>query len=299
MKKTLILQMLLFAFVSCEKQIDGDDPVVAEGSKWISEVLEYRPAPGQFINQSIGSENSPLDIVGKKGTLTLGGFGGYVVFRFGNAVMNQSGNDFVIHGNPFSGSSEAGIVMVSADANNNGIADDKWYELKGTANESKIIKNYEITYYKPSQTETAESIKWIDNSGLEGEIGVSSDNGEMFHKQSYYPLFVDKNASSLTFKGNCVNAKYEIDAYGIYALPSIGEGYADNYSKDYVDIINGDENTKFSNKFDISNAVDDNGNKIKFDKIDFIKVYNCLNTFSPILGEASTEICGAISLTSK
>ena len=109
-------------------------------SPYISKVYEYNPAPGQFINvmpQYEAGENYS-DILKKveesiSGTndvmVSLGGFGGYVVFGFDHTVINTPGEmDFMIHGNSFyeltdnnrkGGSSEPGIVMVSYDRNCN------------------------------------------------------------------------------------------------------------------------------------------------------------------------------------
>ena len=47
----------------------------------------------------------------------LGGFGGYVTFRFDHTVANGEGADFKILGNTFAGSSEPGIIMVAWDKN--------------------------------------------------------------------------------------------------------------------------------------------------------------------------------------
>ena len=74
-------------------------------------------------------------------------------------------------------------------------------------------------------------------------------------------------------------------------------GYADNYSDDYETIVNLDEDTKKSNKFDISNAVDAQGRSVSLPAVDFIKVYTCVNQGAGWLGEGSTEVCGAISLS--
>lgn len=155
-------------------------------SKWISEIIEYRPAPGQFINKSPGNPASAQTIVGKKGMVTLGAYGGYISFKFDHTVINGEGDDFVIHGNAFKGSSEPGIVMVAYDANGNGKPDnDEWFEIKGSAHSHPNTNlNYELTYYKPSQTETAEDVKWIDNTGATGFVHAIT-----FHKQCYYPLF--------------------------------------------------------------------------------------------------------------
>ena len=141
-------------------------------SPYISKVYEYRPAPGQFVNTMPQYEagDSYDDMLRKveeslSGTndimVSLGGFGGYVVFGFDHTVINHPGEkDFMILGNSFyelsgsdrkGGSAEPGIVMVSYDRNCNGIPDDDWYEIAGSEHNSPAtIRNYSITYHRPN-----------------------------------------------------------------------------------------------------------------------------------------------------
>lgn len=84
-----------------------------EYSPYISRVVEYCPAPGQFVNEMPRYEagDSYADILRKaeeciSGTndvmITLGGYGGYVTFAFDHTVMNVPGSyDFRIWGNCF------------------------------------------------------------------------------------------------------------------------------------------------------------------------------------------------------
>ena len=67
------------------------------------------------------------------------------------------------------GNSEPGIVLVSKDTNGNGLPDDEWYELAGSEyNSPATIRNYEITYYRPTPADG--DVKWKDNQGKEGYI---------------------------------------------------------------------------------------------------------------------------------
>ncbi|MCC8088238.1 MAG: cell surface protein [Rikenellaceae bacterium] len=300
--KRVNLVFILFAilFASCDKSDDvyEEDPIDGgegyDSSKWISEIIEYRPAPGQFINTASGTQEAANSIIGGEGLVSLGGFGGYIIFRFDHTVLNQDGYDFAIKGNAFNGSSEPGIVMVSFDANGNGIADDEWYELAGE-NHEDAVKNYQITYRKPTQTDTAENIYWEDNAGGSGYI--NTENLESFHSQSFWPKFISGDPEELMFSGTLLENL--VDAYenGSYYLAAAGKGYADNYSGDYTTVVNGDEDTGNSNKFDISDAIDGEGNRVKLEGVDFIKVYTAQNEQAGHLGESSTEIRGAISFS--
>ncbi len=265
-----------------------------KSSKWISKVIEYRPAPGQHINKAPGNPESAQTIVGKKGIVSLGGYGGYITFKFDHTVMNGQGDDFVIHGNAFKGSSEPGIVMVAYDANGNGMPDsDEWFELKGSAHSHpQTILNYALTYYKPSQTETAEEIKWRDN------MGVGFLHAITFHKQCYYPLFYAEGVpETIKFTGTLLpRTAIKNPDTGFWVVGDFEWGYVDNYSAKYPLAIDGDNDTKNSSKFDISNAIDKAGKPVELKAIDFIKVYTGVNQEAGWLGETSTEVCGAISL---
>lgn len=268
---------------------------VEGSSKWISKIIEYRPAPGQFINKNPGNLESAQTIVGKKGIVSLGGYGGYIVFQFDHTVINGEGADFVIHGNAFKGSSEPGIVMVAYDSNGNGKPDpQEWYELKGSAHsQAQTNLNYVLTYYKPSQTETSEDIKWTDNSGATGYV-----NAINFHRQCYYPLFYSGGVpQKIEFAGTLLpTTAVQNPETGFWTVGDLEWGYVDNYSATYPLAVAEDNDTKNSSKFDISNAIDKTGKSVEIKAIDFIKVYTGVNQQAGWLGETSTEVCGAISL---
>lgn len=129
-----------------------------QASPYISEVFDYMPAPGQFVNELPKYEpgDTHKDMVRKAGEwlvgedawmITLGGWGGYVTVGFDHTIVNVPGKrDFRINGNafgaamgrpnaPFGGSCEPGIIMVAYDKNKNGKPDeDEWYEIKGSSN---------------------------------------------------------------------------------------------------------------------------------------------------------------------
>ena len=121
----------------------------------IAEVIEYTPAPGQFINTASGSPEAALSLTTENGSLvSLGGFGGYIILRSSSAIVNDPNNpygvDFTIYGNAMSHWSEPGIVSVMKDDNENGVPDETWYELAGSDHFfSSTITNYEISYTNP------------------------------------------------------------------------------------------------------------------------------------------------------
>lgn len=283
-------------------------------SPYISEVVEYCPAPGQFINQmpQYDTGDTYADMLKKctesiMGTndvmISLGGFGGYVTFKFDHTVMNIPGeNDFRIWGNAFyeltnpdarGGSAESGIVMVSFDANCNGLPDDPWYELVGSEYYKPTTKHgYRITYLRPDPGHQPVEdddgylsdlvyIPWRDSEGDSGHIAKN-----IFHDQSYYPLWVDDD--EISFSGSLLPPN-GVDTSGIgryYILYAYDWGYVDNHPNDFADL----------NSFDIGNAVDAFGVPVALPGADFIRVYTALNQYCGWLGETSTEISKAMDL---
>lgn len=285
-----------------------------EYSPYISKVYEYCPAPGQFVNEMPRYEegDSYKEILQKaeesiSGTndimITLGGFGGYVTFGFDHTVMNVPGEkDFRIWGNCFyellqpekkGGSAEPGIVMVSYDTNCNGLPDDEWYELAGSEYDSPAtLHDYQITYHRPDPDRDIVAdednslddifyIRWDDNRGGNGYMAKN-----IFHNQDYFPKWL--SADDLSFKGSLLAQNSEdISGYGAYyVLYSYPWGYVDNHPNEYADL----------NSFDISRAVDADGNPVDLPGVDFIRVYTGVNQYCGWLGETSTELSRARDL---
>lgn len=263
-------------------------PVTPTSSKYISKVFEYLPAPGQHINQvTIGSPEQAQKLVGgTSNSVSLGGFGGYIIFGFDHSITNKLDADLAIYGNPIGPPNhfaEPGIVMVSQDKNGNGLPDDEWYELAGSEySKSTTIKNYEITYTNPK---AATNVTWTDNQGKSGEV-LNISRGA----RNYYPLFA-ANQEKITFKGTLLPST--LSTIGLVVNNPFEWGYADSYS------VGDNYTTNQYNSFDISWAVDASGKKVNLATIDFVKVYTAQNVNASFLGEISTDIRGAADLNIK
>lgn len=253
-------------------------------------VYEYMPAPGQFVNNGpAGSQTTASDALAYAQSrldsnyyVSLGGFGGYIVVGFDHNVQNLPQYDFDILCNAFDGSSEPGIVWVMQDENGNGMPDDTWYELAGSeTGKAETIHNYAVTYYRPSALKTA--VHWSDNLGNSGEIAyLGGKNG-----YTDFPLWME--CESYTLTGTCLKARNYNDGTN-WVNPYYGWGYADNESpEDFF-------STSKSNRFDIANAIDAEGNAKQLEYINFVKVQCAVNAVSGSLGEISTEICGVRDL---
>ncbi len=258
-------------------------------------VYDYTPAPGQFIGDKYTATTPTeactmaLERMQKGQYISLGGFGGYIVVGFDHSITNGEGYDFAIAGNSFDSSSEPGIVWVMQDENGDGEPNDTWYELAGSeTGKSSTIRNYAVTYYRPSGA--GMSVQWVDNMGGSGEIAYLPT----YHKQDYYyPEWI--TADSYTLSGTRLEAR-NYDKYGNGAMwiqPPYDWGYADNYSSiDRLAEGEGSENMAMPNGFDISKAIDHRGESVELGFVDFVKVQTACNTSSGWLGENSTEVFG-------
>ena len=266
-----------------------------------SEVFDYTPAPGQFINElkTGGFDGSQTTMetaiayaekrMSDENWVSLGSFGGYIIVGFDHSIVNSGDYDFGIKGNSFAGSSEPGIVWVMQDENGNGKPDDTWYELAGSeTGKATTIQNYAVTYYRPSGA--GMPVQWTDNLGNHGEI----DYLKQFHRQDYYyPLWIEED--SYTLSGTRLEPRnYDASGNGSYWVNDTYDwGYSDNFSP--IDRLTEDDNAEGdinANHFKISNAIDCNNEPIHLDYIDFVKVQVGVNAKSGWLGELSTEVCG-------
>ncbi len=315
-----------------ENPFEDDEPTTPdeEPIAYITKVLDYVPTPGQFTNALPKYEDGDtqetmnqkvLDAIGnnKKGMITLGNYGGYLIVGFNHTIENKAGKlDFRILGNAFhsaenldeygfpGGSCEPGIIMVAVDANENGLADDAWYEIQGSAhidhtkelwydkaaeagNDVNFYNgDYTITYSKPDASFDEDTpsaawknyIPWTDNKG---DSGYVSKNG--FHKQPYFPQWLSSETLSFTGSRLPQNGIDEAGNGSYYVLYQFRYGYADNALDE--ENISG---------IDISWAVDADGNPANLDGVDFIKIYGGVMQLNGALGECSTEICGVTDL---
>lgn len=295
--------------------------LAATASDYATRVIEYRPAPGQFVNLEITTD--PSGVLGPtasqggtepatEGIVSLGAFGGYIVLGFDRPVVNDPrhpyGIDFTIIGNAISSgegneSCEPGAVQVMKDLNGNGIPDDgPWYELAGSDYYlSSTRRNTSVTYTNPFYT-NAHTIHWTADDGTSGAVLPTAA-----HTQPYYPdpfLFPEIDDKSYTLRGNRIaGALDKRNPSGIKFNRTPAFGYADCHGTpggfDGTSPNNPyypDEKGPVTDGFDISWAVDDDGNPVTLDQIDFIRIYTAGTGNAGWLGEWSSEI-DAVALT--
>lgn len=271
-----ILPAMVVMVSACSK-----NEITENGGNTI-EVIDYMPAPGQFINEGMTAATHAEAVawaqerMDKGLFVSLGSFGGYITVKSHEAVANRRGYDFGIAGNAFEGSSEPGIVWVSADDNGNGKADDTWYELKGSDDPRR---NYSVTY---TRTEEPGDVRWSDNLGGSGVIAYLPQ----YHAQNYYPAWVKEG--SYTLAGSRLEPRTEQDGNN-WVNNAYAWGYADNMGSD-IEVSS--QGAYRYNRFDLDNAVDAGGQPVTLDAIRFVKVQSAILHNVPEIGEVSTEVCG-------
>ncbi len=315
MQQRMLALALATGLYACSKkdgpapQPDYFRPATDTSKPFIAKVFDYLPAPGQFVNS--GGTGTPAGaqalVGGNSALLSLGGYGGNVVFGFDHSIENKAGHDLGIYGNPLVNKdqewSEPGIVMVMQDLNGNGLPDDDaWYELAGSEYpKAATVKKYRIVYHNPKNL--TDDVRWTDNQGQTGYVLRN-----MFHNQSYYPAWA-ANQDSLVFEGtllvNTLMQAYD-PVYGIGLITNkpMEWGYADNGSAIFLQAR--EEAGRGYNKFDLDWAVDGEGKRVTLAYIDFVKVYTGQNSNGDpgadpdnpnrMLGEISTEVSGAMDL---
>jgi len=126
--------------------------VASADGPFVATVIDFDPAPGQFVNDSLYDE--PAKAVGaplgdnpqepnNDSLVSLGGFGGSITLGFDHTVRDDPANPFgldaIVYGNahwvggdPNRKWGECGFIEISRDVNSNGLADDPWYLIPGS-----------------------------------------------------------------------------------------------------------------------------------------------------------------------
>lgn len=291
-------------------------------------VIDYCPAPTQFANLEIATDPSaaaaPLKGATEdttEGVTTLGSFGGYVVLAFDKPVLNHPkhpyGVDFVIGGNALSSGSgescEPAAVQVMADTNGNGIPDDgPWLELAGSEYYIPTShRGFSVTYTNPCYN-TAHQVWWKASDSSTGAVQPTSYRSNVLYPDPYlipsypdaadFPLSVAPDAASMTFTGTRIRGYYDLhnpQAVKMFHTPAFG--YADMRAVPSGLTPASPHNPYFADSngepvdgFDISWAVDADGNHVELDHIDFIRIYTAGLQNGGWTGEWSSEISGVM-----
>lgn len=278
-------------------------------------VVEYHPAPGQFVNvlpeYTEGMTHDQMcrkatEALQEDGIVHLGSFGGYVTIMFDHPIQNKRGSDMRIMGNShyaqndpvygketLGGSFEPGIVYVGVGED---VATCQWYELAGSEYYTTEQHDFTLTYYKP-EAETGEhslpfssydqylrwEASWTDADGTPRDsLGYHMKVAS--HQQSFWPAW--EHSDQLTFTSG--------------RLPDNAIDYSTNgtmwilyrYAKDAYGYVDASLNNDIYSTFDIDWAVDTQGKHVDLEEIHYIRVVSGLFQHCGWIGESSTEVSG-------
>lgn len=259
-------------------------------------VLEYNPAPGQFINElpsyvsgddAAAMAAAAQQRLNNRNIVSLGALGGNIILRLDQPIANIPGSpNLRVCGNAYLsgtfpdgqpyGSAEPGIVEVMQDTNGNGLPDDgPWYMLRGS--EYNRMQKVTVSYLKPDSHQDDIFYTLTGGDGTT-ETGVLPHQSA-YHEQAYYPLWLPGNELTFTTWMLPPNGVYDSET-GRYCL-SAPEGYADSYP-----------NNDVRSALYLSDTVDSQGVKAHLKEINFIRITTGVLQHNGVLGECSTEVSG-------
>lgn len=202
------------------KRSQADDPGV----------YAYLPIGGQYVNEGIykGGWGDIYDASGILKNLSgsapaatgvsLGSFGGYLVYDFGtagvaNAATNPYGIDFILYGNAAWDSSEPGAVQVSQDG-------ETWYDLAGSLYYTDLTDpDAAYTYGNPIPADSAlscpaeghlASVPWTTDNWATNGLVVKNE----YHNHSWFPLYHNYCAEA-------ANPFHRVDMAKMFDLPFV------------------------------------------------------------------------------
>ncbi len=175
-----------------------------------SKIYAYLPAPGQFTNEGVttGGWGDAYDSTGhlKDNNATgvsLGFFGGYVVYDFGQikrshgayvsgGIKNNDntlyGTDFIVFGNAFWNNSEPGCIQVSQNGST-------WYDIAGCLYYTSNSVSASIIYENPNPSNDASITAAGNNLGIRAAVSYTGTNVtgssvavNTFHNHGWFPL---------------------------------------------------------------------------------------------------------------
>ena len=297
--------------LACYWPAHADDP-------FATRVVEYSPAPGQFVN--VAEFNDPSNALGppsgagtfeadNSSVVSLGGFGGSITLAFDHTVedhrANPLGLDAIVFGNAYFVANhvnrhwaECGHIEISLDVNRNGLADDPWYLVPG----SHILDATQFT----SQTWDADTSDAAYPPSNPAWIPPEfTGSKETWSSWAYRLPSAPFDAPVLTNPLGLNSESEGVFGYADFAPTlMLGDWDADNTIEDPTAAadqfytvpdnpftVGIDPGTGGGDAFDITWAVDpETWQPADLPGFDFIRITNAVNHIAGALGESSTEI---------
>lgn len=286
-----------------------------EGSPFAVRVLEFAPAPGQFVNHpdfsdpgralgppSGGGTSAPNNT----SVVSLGGFGGYIVLGFDHTVVDDTlnpfgmdavvfGNAYWVGGNPNRHWAECATIEISVDENGNGLADDPWFLIPGS-HISHPLSQFVIEQWDDDIKDEhypPDDESWIP-AGYSGTWETDA-----------FALPVVLFGATVVINPTANGNSEGIYGYGDYSPTLVlgdlnGDGVVDDATRtpghfyttpDDPRRVGMTTGSGGGDAFDIAWAIDPfTGSAPELYGFDFIRLTSAVDSVSPILGEKSAEI---------
>ncbi len=285
----------------------------ARADDFASVVIEYRPAPGQFINDPLF--NDPARALGapvggglgepnNSKLVTLGALGGSLTLAFTDTVLDDSGNPLgldaivfgnatYVGGNPNRRWAEPAHIEISRDVNGNGLADDPWYLIPGSHITDPDWQWLGQMWDDDAGTPTPpENLAWYPDPLYFPWI-------DWFYLTAGYALDADLFGAPVVENPNGLNADVEgyfgyADCTPTLALPPDAEPEDFYTVPDDPQAVGVSAGSGGGDAFDIAWAIDPvTMQPANLDGFDFIRITTAV-PFAPhdLLGEKSAEIGG-------
>lgn len=294
------------------------DKELSEYSPLAVEVLNYRPAPGTYVNLSPPAPTSGENVdanyyqmrqrceahlrAEESQEISLGAFGGSITLAFDHLVLNKpNAYDFVIprNINNVEGRTDM-IVWVAYDQNKNGKPDDdEWYMLK---TDSEIInKSLSVTYSAGNQDKMASADD--DKRGFDRVEHVvwraGSESGFLPHLKAinnpnYMPITWLSDWNTAPYIG--VQVADRADVQELKGTDgSLNSAKTTLTFKPYNEAPSGADPLDFG--MDIGWAVDAEGNAVDLPGIHFVKLVSAVHKQVPDYGPLGVSFLCVKDLT--
>jgi len=290
-------------------------------SEFATAVLDFAPAPGQFVNNA--SFNEPADALGapsgggtetpnNASVVSLGGFGGALTLGFNHTVLddprNRYGIDAIVFGNAAYVSdnelrrfAEAGVIEISLDANGNGLADDPWYVIAGPAITAAPIDQLEAQLWDddPDTPTPPSNLAWYPSQTFYPGRPASYETmtyrvpGALEVPIVELPIGSTHEAWRALADFTPVSVLGDLDGDNLVDDPgAVPEVFYTRPDNPYL--VGVTPGSAGGDGFDIAWAVDPlTGEPARLPGFDFLRVSTGGNALLGFLGELSTEIDGA------
>ena len=272
--------------------------------------MAYEPAPGQRVQdpqyydpaRALGPPGGGggLLVADNSKVVTLGGFGGSITLKFDRPVWhnrhNPKGLDLIVYGNGFYAAgdplrryAECGVIEVSRDDNNNGLADDAWFLIPGTHLPTPLVRS-ERTWNSALLNPT-----WIPP----GKAGTWTTSG---YQLTTAPFF--NGGGHLLLNTSATGAEQVFGYADLMPTLLLGDSDADGavndpgadaawfYTRpDDPATVGVDPGSGGGSAVSLAWAIDPaTGVGAVLDRIDFVRITTAVDLVHPVLGEVSTEV---------